>query len=79
MDRIDEGGLDRLRKWLVFRSQGLDRLALGYGVVWGRYTQIIPTSSQVQRVNVFMQKRLLLGQNVNSMSKSLRRSRKDGG
>ena len=75
LERMDDSGPDRLRKWLVFRSQGLDRLALGYGVVWGRYTQIIPTSTQVQKVNVFMQRRMILGQGLNAMGKSPRGTR----
>lgn len=69
-DRLDGEGVDRLRRWLVHRAQGLDRLALEYEVVWGRYTQLIPTSTQVQKVNSFMQRRLLLGQNLGAMGES---------
>ena len=66
---MDEGGVDRLRKWLVNRSQGLDRLALTYEVKWTRYTQLIPTSTQVQKVNIFTQRRLILSQNLSAMRK----------
>jgi hypothetical protein len=64
VDRWDAKSVAALRRWLVNRSAHLDRLSFGYGVAWPKQTQLIPTSTQVHKVNIYMQRRLVLAQNL---------------
>ena len=68
LDKMRPEALQALRRWLVNRSEHLDRLTFYYAVVWPRHTQIIPTSTQVHRVNIYMQRRAVLSQNLEAMS-----------
>ena len=57
-----------LRRWLVNRTDGLDRLHWHYGLAWTKNNQIIPTSTQVHRINTYIQRRTLLNQNLEAMA-----------
>ncbi|KAK5174288.1 ferrochelatase hem15 [Saxophila tyrrhenica] len=57
-----------LRRWLTNRAEGLDRIAFHYGIVWTRRTQIIPTSTQVHRINVYIQRRTILSTHLEAMA-----------
>ncbi len=52
IEKCNRDTIASLRRWLVNRGEGLDRIAFQYGIVYTRHTQIIPTSSQVHRINV---------------------------
>ena len=60
--------IDRLRRWLTSRADGLDRIPFQYKVVWGKHMQIIPTSQQVHRINVYISRTSILNQNLEAMA-----------
>jgi hypothetical protein len=68
LDKMRPDSLQALRRWLVNRSEHLDRLNFHYAITWPRHTQIIPTSTQVHKVNIYMQRRAVLSQNLEAMS-----------
>ena len=72
LDKVDPSAksLAALRRWLVNRASGLDRLNFGYAITWPKHTQLIPTSTQVHKVNIYMQRRLVLRQNLGAMGMS---------
>jgi hypothetical protein len=72
LDKVDPDlkSMAALRRWLVNRSSALDRLNFEYAVWWPKHTQLIPTSTQVHKVNIYMQRRLVLRQNLGAMGES---------
>lgn len=57
-----------LRKWLVSRSDSLDRLPWHYNLTWKKNHQILPTSTQVHKINTYLNRRTLLHQNLEAMA-----------
>ena len=68
IERCSKESIAALRRWLVNRTEGLDRLHWHYSIAWPRHTQIVPTSTQVHRSNTFAWRRRLLNQNLEAMS-----------
>ena len=67
-ERCSKDSLANLRRWLVNRSEGMDRLPWQYDIVWTKNTQIVPTSTQVHRINTYIQRRTILPHNLEAMS-----------
>lgn len=67
-EKTSKDGVASLRRWLVDRSNGLDRLGWHYSIAWPKATQIFPTSTQVHRINTYIQRRSILNQNLEAMS-----------
>lgn len=68
IERCSRDTIANLRRWLTLRATALDRIAFTYGVAWTKQTQIIPTSTQVHRINVYINRRALLSQNLEAMA-----------
>lgn len=68
VEKCNRESIASLRRWLVKRAEGLDRLAWNYSIGWSKHTQLVPTSTQVHRINVYIQRRTLLNQNLESMA-----------
>lgn len=68
IERCSRETIASLRRWLTLRATALDRIAFTYGVAWSKQTQIIPTSTQVHRINVYINRRALLSQNLEAMA-----------
>lgn len=68
MEKMNRDTLASLRRWLVDRSTHLDRLNFSYTITWPKHSQIIPTSTQVHKVNIYMQRRAVLSQALEAMS-----------
>lgn len=67
-EKCNKDSLSNLRRWLVNRSEGMDRLPWHYDIAWTKNTQIVPTSTQVHRINTYIQRRTILIHNLEAMS-----------
>lgn len=56
-----------LRRWLVNRSEGLDRLGWRYTIAWPKAMQILPSYTEIRTINVYIQRRVVLNQTLRQM------------
>lgn len=68
IEKVNKESIDHLRRWLTSRADGLDRIPFQYNVIWGKHRQIIPTSTQVHRINVYIQRRTDLNHNMEALA-----------
>lgn len=57
-----------LRRWLVNRGKGLDRIPWQYGLCWKYPHQLVPTSGPVRRLNTYVEQRKILEQNLEALA-----------
>ena len=68
IEKANKDSMASLRRWLVNRAENLDRLGWSYNLAWTKNNQIIPTSTQVHKINTYIQRRTLLQQNLEAMA-----------
>lgn len=56
--------LTSLRRWAQQRTEDMYTLPLSYTLAWPKHTQLVPTSSSVQRINTYIQRRSVLIANL---------------
>ena len=65
--KTSDKGITDLRRWLQNRTEGMHIFPLTYSIVWPKATQILPTSTQVHRINTYLRRRSILIQNLEAM------------